>query len=69
LLVNLLSLISELQHAPSTPEVLRARERGLTPFRSDVFTFGFTVESIKELGGASLPLIVFGNGLVMSSAT
>jgi hypothetical protein len=30
-------------------------ERAPTPFSSIVFTFGLIVESIKELGGASLP--------------
>jgi hypothetical protein len=34
--------------------VLRAREHAPTPSPSVVFTFGFAVESIKELGGASL---------------
>jgi hypothetical protein len=33
--------------------VLRAKELALTPSPSIVFTFGFIVESIKELGGAS----------------
>jgi len=40
------------QAHPSTLEVLRTKERALTP-SSDVFTFGLVVESIKELGGAS----------------
>jgi hypothetical protein len=30
------------------------RERAPTPSPSVVFTFGLTVESIKELGGASI---------------
>jgi hypothetical protein len=34
--------------------MLRARECTLTPYPSDVFTFGFVVESIKELKGASM---------------
>jgi hypothetical protein len=55
LLVNLPSPISELQHAPSTPEVLRVKESAPTPSPSFIFTFGLVVESIKELGGASLP--------------
>jgi hypothetical protein len=38
---------------PSTPKVLQARERGPTPSPSNVFTFGLTIESIKEFGGAS----------------
>jgi hypothetical protein len=33
---------------PSTPKVLRVRECTPTPSPSVVFTFGFTVESIKE---------------------
>ncbi len=32
--------------------MLQARECALTPSPSDVFTFGFEVESIKEFGGA-----------------
>jgi hypothetical protein len=32
--------------------VLRAKERDPTPYPSIVFTFGFTIESIKEFGGA-----------------
>jgi hypothetical protein len=38
-----------------TPKVLQAREHAPTPSSSIVFTFGLVVESIKELGGASLP--------------
>jgi hypothetical protein len=53
LLVNLPSPIPELQHAPLPPEVLRTKECAPTPSPSDVFTFGLSVESIKELGGAS----------------
>jgi hypothetical protein len=34
--------------------MLRAREKAPTLSPSDVFTFGLTVESIKELGGASM---------------
>jgi hypothetical protein len=34
--------------------VLRTRECALTPSLSVVFTFGLAVESIKELGGASV---------------
>jgi hypothetical protein len=53
LLVNLPSRhLGALAH-PSTLEVQRARERALTPFPFVVFTFGFVVESIKELGGVS----------------
>jgi len=33
--------------------VLRIRERAPIPFPSAFFTFGFIVESIKELGGVS----------------
>jgi hypothetical protein len=45
--------IPEFQHAPLPPEMLQARERTPIFFPSIVFTFGFIVESIKELGGAS----------------
>jgi hypothetical protein len=38
---------------PSTPKVVRAKERAPTPSPSDLFTFELTNESIKELGGAS----------------
>ncbi len=38
---------------PFTPEMLQARERNPTPSPSTIFTFGLTVESIKEFGGAS----------------
>jgi hypothetical protein len=34
--------------------MLHAKERAPTIFPSDVFTFGLVVESIKELGGASI---------------
>jgi hypothetical protein len=34
--------------------MLRAREHAPVPSPSVVFTFGLTVKSIKELGGASL---------------
>jgi hypothetical protein len=42
---------------PSTPKVLRARERApiLSPFV--VFTFGLVVESIREFGVASLVIL------------
>ncbi len=43
---------------PSTLEVLRAKERAPTPSPSIVFIFGFIIESIKELGGASSIIIV-----------
>jgi hypothetical protein len=33
--------------------VLQAKEHTPTPYPSDVFTFGFVVEFIKEFGGAS----------------
>jgi len=54
LLVNLPSPYIEASAHPSTPEVLRANEHAPTPSPSIVFTFGLVVESIKELGGASL---------------
>jgi len=34
--------------------VLQARECTPIPYPSTVFTFGFTIESIRELGGASI---------------
>jgi hypothetical protein len=39
---------------PLHPEVLQAKEHAPTPSPSVVFTFGLGVESIKELGGASI---------------
>jgi hypothetical protein len=45
---------------PSTPKVLRVRERAPTLFPSNVFTFGLVVESIQEFGGASNMLIANG---------
>jgi hypothetical protein len=38
--------------------MLRARECVLIPFPFVVFTFGLTVESIKELGGVSFDLFI-----------
>jgi hypothetical protein len=38
--------------------MLQARERTPTPSPSNVFTFGLAIESIKELGGASLWLLL-----------
>jgi hypothetical protein len=54
LLVNHLNLHPGAPTHPSTPEVLQVKERAPTPFPSTVVTFGLVVESIKELGGASL---------------
>ncbi len=53
LLVNRFSPHPGAPTCPSTPKVLRTKERApiLSPF--DVFTFWFVVESINELGGAS----------------
>jgi len=58
LLVNLLSFYPEAPARPPTLEVVRARECApiLSPFI--VFTFKFVVESIKELGGASMVVIL-----------
>jgi hypothetical protein len=39
---------------PFYPWNAKAREFALIPFPSTFFTFGFIVESIKELGGASI---------------
>jgi len=53
LLVNLPSPHLGALARPFTPKVLQARELAPTPSPSIVFTFGFIVESIKELGGVS----------------
>jgi hypothetical protein len=53
LLVNLLSPHPRALACPSTFDVLRAKECAPTHSFSVVFTFGLTIESIKELGGAS----------------
>jgi heme/copper-type cytochrome/quinol oxidase subunit 4 len=53
LLDNLLSPDPGVLGCPFTFEVLRAKERPLIPSSSVVFTFGLTVQSIKELGGVS----------------
>jgi hypothetical protein len=50
LLVNLHNPIPKLQYALSTPKVLWIKECALIPSPSVVFTFGLTIESIKELG-------------------
>jgi len=39
---------------PSTPEVLQIKKHTPTHSPSNVFTFRFAIESIKEFGGASL---------------
>jgi hypothetical protein len=57
LLVNLLNPHPRTPACPSAPEVLQTRECAPTPFPSVVFTFGFTIESIKELGGVSLHVL------------
>jgi hypothetical protein len=41
--------------------MLQARERAPTLSPFIIFTFGFTIESIKELGGASNDLALLGN--------
>jgi len=43
---------------PSTPKVLRAKERTPTPYPFDVFTFGLAFEFIRELGGVSFAVRV-----------
>jgi hypothetical protein len=50
---NLPSLILKLQHAP-LPSKCCTQERAPTPYPFSVFTFRLAVDSIKELGGASL---------------
>jgi hypothetical protein len=57
--VNLLSPHPGAPTCASTPKVLQAKEHAPIPFLSVVVTFGLTVESIKELGGASR--IVYNN--------
>ncbi len=52
LLINLPSPHPKALARPSTPKVLRAKERTPTP-PSIIFTLGLIVESIKEFGGAS----------------
>jgi hypothetical protein len=42
---------------PSTVKVLRTRECALIPYPFVIFTFGFEVEFIKELGGASIQIL------------
>jgi len=42
---------------PYTPKMLQAKECAPTPYPSIVFTFGFVVEFIKELGGESILLL------------
>jgi len=39
---------------PSTPEMLRAKERTPAPYPFVAFTFGLAVEFIKKFGGASM---------------
>jgi len=41
---------------PSTPKVLRAKEHTQIHFPSIVLTFRLVIESIKELGGASIKM-------------
>ncbi len=53
LLVNLLSPHPGAPTRPFTPKVLRTREHTLISFSFVVFAFGFVIESIKELRGAS----------------
>jgi hypothetical protein len=47
--------------------MLRVKERAPTPSPSVVFTFGFVVESIKELGDASLIMLksLFTNSMIL----
>jgi hypothetical protein len=50
LLINISSPHPRIPAHPFTPEVLRNRECAPTPSPFVVFTFVFTIESIKELG-------------------
>jgi hypothetical protein len=54
LLVNLRNHHPGTPACPSTPEVLRARDRAPTPSSSIIFIFGLAIESIKEVEGASI---------------
>jgi hypothetical protein len=56
LLVNFFSPHLEAPTCPFTPEVLQAKERAPTRSPFVVFTFKLIVESIKELGGMSIPM-------------
>jgi len=53
LLFNLSTPHHRVLTRPFTSKVLRAKEHAPIPFFCVTFTFGFAVESIKELGGAS----------------
>jgi hypothetical protein len=53
LLLNLPSPHLRTPTHSSTPKMLRVKEHTLTLFPSIVFTFGFVIESIKELEGVS----------------
>ncbi len=55
LLVNLLNPHPGAPARPSIPKVLRTKEHAPVPSPSIIFTFGLSVESINELGGASSP--------------
>jgi hypothetical protein len=44
---------------PFTPKMLWTKERNITHYPSNVFTFGFTNESIKEFGGPSMFITFF----------
>jgi hypothetical protein len=53
LFINLPSPHPRALARPFTPEVLQAKECATILSPTIVFTFGFAIESIKELGGAS----------------
>jgi hypothetical protein len=54
LLINIPSSHLRASTRPYTLKVLQTKEHALTPFPFVVFTFRLAIESIKELGGASL---------------
>jgi hypothetical protein len=64
LLVILRSPHPEAPTHPSTPKVLRTRERTPTFYPFVVFTFRLVVESTKEFKGASRRMF---NGMLMSN--
>jgi hypothetical protein len=39
---------------PSTPKIVRAKERAPTPYPSTIFTFRLAIETTKKFGGASI---------------
>jgi len=59
LLINLPSPRPRAPTRPFTFEMMRMKVRTPTPSPSAIFTFGFTIESIEELGGGSCVVPAF----------